>query len=305
MTESRRVIVGLSTFAAAGPEPLERLKASGLDIVSNPFGRTLTTKELLDLAPGAVALIAGLETLSRDVLQQTELRVISRCGAGLSNIDLDAARELGIKVRSTPDAPTAAVAEMTVGALIGLLRELPRMDRELRGGHWVRRVGTQVAGKTIAIVGFGRIGRRVAALLRAFGVTILAVDPALSGQTEGVEVVTLDAALARADVVTLHASGEQEILGDRALSLVKRGVMILNAARGGLIDESALCAALDDGRVGGAWLDTFSQEPYEGPLVGYPQVILTPHAASSTAECRRRMEMEAVENVLDALAPRD
>lgn len=161
--------------------------------------------------------------------------------------------------------------------------------------------GAQLEGRTVAVVGFGRIGRRVAHLLLTFGAHVIAVDPAAASIDMSVELATIDAALPKANVVTLHASGEETILGATELSRVNQGALILNCGRAGLLDEGALRAALDAGRVAGAWVDTFDHEPYNGPLTHYPQVLLTPHVGSFTAECRRRMEMEAVDNLLDAL----
>lgn len=297
-----KVLIGPSSFGAADRAPLDRLKQAGAEVIPNPYGRKLSTDELRTLLPGVVGLIAGLEPLTRDVLERSSLKVISRCGAGLSNVDLEAAADIGIAVRSTPDAPTTAVAELTVGAMIGLMRGLPQMDRDLHEGRWSKQVGIQLEGKTILIIGFGRIGRKVASLLTPFNVRRLAVDAALAGTVEGVPVVPLHDALPQADVISLHASGETEILGEREFALLKPGVFLLNAGRGGLVSESVLCRALEKGRVAGAWLDTFSQEPYEGPLIHAPHVILTPHIGSSSVECRKRMEMEAVENLLAALA---
>ena len=267
----------------------------------NPLGRRLSERDLRDLLPGVTGLIAGLEPLGRSVLEGSQLRVISRCGAGLSNVDPDAARELGIVVRSTPDAPTTAVAELTIGAMVALLRGIAAMNAELHAGRWSRTMGTQIEGKTVAVVGFGRIGRRVARLLIAFGARVLAVDPCLDEVEPPIERATLEAALPIADVLALHATGGQTILGKPELQRLKRGAFVLNGGRGELIDEDALCNALDEGQVAGAWIDAFRDEPYTGPLTRYPQVLLTPHVGSLTAECRRRMEFEAVENLLEAL----
>ncbi|MBI3693962.1 MAG: phosphoglycerate dehydrogenase [Acidobacteria bacterium] len=302
MITAGKILIGPSSFAAADKAPLERLRQSGLAVVSNPYGRKLSKEDLLDLLPGAVGLIAGLEPLTRDVLERSELRVISRHGAGLSNVDLEAAKELGITIRHTPDAPTAAVAELTVGAMISLMRRIPEMDRDLHERRWVKRAGVQLEGKTVLIIGFGRIGRKLAGLLRVFHVKLLAVDPAWDGTFEGVESLPLHEALPKADVISLHAGGEEQILGEREFALMRAGVFILNAGRGALIDESCLCQALASGAVAGAWLDAFQEEPYRGPLVDYPQVLLTPHIGSFSLECRRRMDMEAVENLLAALA---
>ena len=297
-----KVLIGPSTFGAADRAPLDRLQQAGAEVVPNPYGRKLSTDELRALLPGVVGLIAGLESLTREVLARSSLKVISRCGVGLSNVDLKAAEDLGITVRSTPDAPTAAVAELTIGALISLMRGLPQMDRDLHEGRWSKQVGVQLESKTVLLIGFGRIGRKVASLLKPFNVRLLAVDAALVGTVEGVPVLPLVKALPQADVISLHASGETEIIGEREFDLLKPGVFLLNAGRGGLVNESVLCQALEKGRVAGAWLDTFSREPYEGPLIRAPHVILTPHIGSSSIECRRRMEMEAVENLLAALA---
>ncbi|HEV8660581.1 MAG TPA: NAD(P)-dependent oxidoreductase [Thermoanaerobaculia bacterium] len=296
-----KILIGPSTFGDVDPSPLRRLAAAGCEVVPNPYRRKLTSSELLELLPGVTGLIAGLEPLTRDVLERSNLQVISRSGAGVSNVDCDAARELGIKVFTTPDAPTSAVAELTVGVMLALLRRVPQMDRDLHEGKWSKQIGLQLEGKNVVIVGFGRIGRCVAALLRAFGANLFAVDPQLSGDVDGVRVLPIDEALRRADIITLHASGEHEILGAREFDLLKRGVFILNAGRGGLVNEALLCRALDEGKVAGGWIDTFETEPYEGPLTRYAQLILTPHVGSASAECRLRMENEAVDNLLRGL----
>ena len=301
-----KILIGPSMFAAEDPTPLQRLVQAGCEIVANPFKRKLTKDELLGLLDEKTAgLVAGLEPLDREVLERSKLRVISRCGSGISNVDLVAAQELGIAVCSTPDAPTAAVAELTLGAMLSLLRMIPEMDRELHQGRWSKKIGGQLEGKTIAIIGMGRIGRHLASLLIPFNVTLLGVDPFLLEplpSPRAISLVPLATALGQADILSLHCSGEGCVLGPTELSAVKPGAFLLNAARGGLIDEGALIGALEAGRVAGAWLDTFEREPYTGPLTRFPQVILTPHVGSYTRECRRRMELEAVENLLSALA---
>ena len=197
MSEGRvKVLIGPSSFAAQSAAPRETLEAAGCEVIDNPYGRKLTPAELAGLLAGGVeAILAGLETLDRAVLEGSQLRVISRCGSGMSNVDLKAAEELGIQVYSTPDAPTTAVAELTVGALLSLLRELPAKDRGVREGRWDKRPGSQLAGKTVAVVGLGRIGRRVAALLGAFGTRVLGVDPFCASAPEGIELVALVVAL--------------------------------------------------------------------------------------------------------------
>jgi D-3-phosphoglycerate dehydrogenase len=301
MNERRKILVAPSSFAELDSEPREKLIQYGFEVINNPFRRKLTSSELKDLLRGAVGLIAGQETIDREVLRESSLRVISRCGVEMSNIDLKAAKELGIIVRNTPDAPTIAVAELTIGAMIGLLRMIPAMNHELHNKKWSKKVGVQLSGKTVVIIGFGRIGRYVARLLRPFDVKLIAVDPALQGIVEQTPVVSLKEALPRADIITLHPSGTSQVLGEHEFSLMKRGVFILNAARGGTIDEDSLLEAITGGKVAGAWIDAFAQEPYSGPLTECPQLILTPHVGSYTRECRKRMEMEAVDNLVSAL----
>lgn len=296
-----RILIGPSSFAAVDVAPLQRLRDAGFDVLQNPFGRKLSVDELTELLPGVIGLVAGLEPLSRAVLERSTLRAISRCGAGMSNVDLDAAHRLGIAVRNTPDAPTTAVAELTVGAMLTLLRQIVRMNADLHDARWTRIAGAQLEGRTVVVVGFGRVGRRVAKLLLAFGAKVIAVDPDVDRIDPPIELVSLRDALPVADIVTLHASGDETILGKAELLRLKPGALVLNCGRGGLLDEEALCEALNSGHVAGAWIDAFRDEPYTGPLTRYPQVLLTPHVGSFTVECRRRMEMEAVENLLEAL----
>jgi len=296
------VLLAPSSFGANDPAPLARLAQAGLELVDNPYKRKLTQEELLTLLPGVSGIIAGLEPLNREVLSRSQLKVISRVGVGLSNVDLEAAAELGIAVRYTPDAPTIAVAELTVGCLLSLLRRVMEMDRTLHQCRWEKCVGYQLAGRTVLLVGLGRIGRAVARLLAPFGVRLLAADPAVEQTPQGVELVSLAQGLPQADVISLHASGSQQVLGPEQFALIKPGAFLLNPSRGELVDEAGLQAALDSGRLAGAWLDAFQQEPYAGPLTGYANVILTPHVGSYSAECRLDMEMQAVNNLLAALA---
>jgi len=296
-----KVLIGPSKFAALDSSPVDKLIDSGFEIVNNPFGRKLTVKELINLLPGITGIIAGLEDLNRDVMEGAALKVISRCGSGMSNVDLVAARDLGIKVYSTPEAPVTAVAELTIGAMLCLLRFIAQMNEYLHDGRWSKKVGTQLHGKIVAIIGYGRIGSYVAKLLHSFNVKLLVVDPHIDKTHIKFSVVSLEEALQQADIVTLHLSGEGKIIGQREFKLMKGGVYLLNASRGGLVDESALIEAIEDGKIAGAWLDSFNEEPYNGPLNRYSQVILTPHVGSYTSECRLCMENEAVENLIKGL----
>ncbi len=291
-----KILIGPSSFAQLDKVPLNLLLSAGCVVVDNPYKRKLTKSELLDLLANDVeGLIAGLEILDREVMEKSKLKVISRCGSGLSNVDLQAAEELGIRVFSTPDAPVNSVAELTLSAMLSLLKDFSSMNEDLHKGRWLKRIGSLLQGKKVLIIGFGRIGRRLAELLMPFQVQVLIADPYLKSDSR---VGALENLLSEADIITIHANVDVPILGKKEFSLFKPGVFLLNASRGKAIDEKELIIALEDKRVAGVWLDVFENEPYSGPLVNYSQALLTPHAGSYTKECRRQMEEEAVKNLI-------
>lgn len=299
---SLTVAIGPSSFADEDAAPLERLRAAGAAVKDNPFKRRLTEAEIIAHLDGVDGLIAGLEPLNRSVIAAAapRLKAIARVGIGVANVDFEAAAEFGVKVSSTPEGPIDAVAEMTLAALLALCRRIVPMNEALHAGEWKKQIGTGLAGGTALLVGYGRIGRRTGRLLRAFGVELLVHDPGLTPEDlgEGEGLVTLEEGLAAADFVSLHASGEACILDAAAFARMRPGAILLNSARGGLVDEQALLDALDAGKLGGVWFDAFWQEPYSGPLAGHPGALLTPHAATYTRQCRLAMESRAVENLL-------
>jgi D-3-phosphoglycerate dehydrogenase len=298
-----KILIGPSSFAEADRTPLEKLTAAGYTAIDNPYKRKLTKEELgALLKDDVVGILAGLEPLDRDVLSKSHLKCISRVGAGMTNVDIESAKELNIAVFNTPDGPTNAVAELTLGAMLGLLRSIPQSANALHEQKWVRKMGGQIEGKTVAIIGFGRIGQRVAELLAPFRAKLIAVDPYLRKPEKLMcPLLPLEKALGQADIITIHISGDECLFDEASFSGMKRGMLLLNAARGSIVSEKALINALDEGIVAGAWLDTFEKEPYEGPLCNYRNVILTPHIGSYTVECRQRMENEAVSNLLKTL----
>lgn len=299
-----RVGVGASSFAQEDATPLRLLEQAGVTLVPNPHRRRMTEPEIIDYLRDERldGLLAGLEPLNRKVLESARgrLKALARIGIGMANVDQGAAREFGIRVSSTPDGPTEAVAEATLASLLCLLRDLEPMNRALHAGEWPKGITRSLAETRVLVVGYGRIGRRVSATLAALGAQVRVCDPFLpeGAGTEGLPRVSLEEGLADTDVISLHASGEGVILGAAEFARMPKGVILLNPSRGNLVDEAALAAALDEGRVGKAWLDVFWQEPYRGPLLRYPQVLMTPHAATYTRRCRLAMESEAVRNLL-------
>jgi D-3-phosphoglycerate dehydrogenase len=300
-----RVLISTSTFGVADPAPLKRLEQEGCEISLNPHGRVLTEDEVAQLLTDVDGLIAGTEPLSERVLTQSpRLRVISRVGVGIERIDLAAAERLGVQVFVTPDSLTDAVAELTLCAMLTLLRGVSEMNASLHAGRWEKHMGQLLRGKTVGIVGLGRIGRAVALLLEPFGVRCIARDEEPEYEwaaAHGVEFMTLDELLRQADIVTVHASGNECLIGTKELALVRPGVFVLNAARGGLVDEEGLHDALASGRLAGCYVDVFEREPYEGSLRGLPNALLTPHVGSYAREARALMERDAVDNLLRVL----
>jgi D-3-phosphoglycerate dehydrogenase / 2-oxoglutarate reductase len=301
-----KIVITTASFAEFDARPLQFLKNAGYDVVLNPYGRTLTSAEVNALAADAVGIVAGTEPLDRSVLEKlSSLRFICRCGAGMDNVDLAAAGELNIKVDNTPSGPTLAVAELTVGLILDLLRKSTRMDREMRACIWKKRMGNLLSGKKVGIIGFGRIGQKTAELLTAFGCELSYYDSAdIQGCKDlRIKKLELSELLRSCDILTIHVSGKYEkpLLGPREFEMMKEGAWIVNVARGGAVDEEALCSALREGRVAGAALDVYEKEPYDGSLREVENVILTPHIGSYAREARIEMEIEAAQKLVEGL----
>jgi len=303
-----RIAIGTSSFAAQDAAPLHLLEAAGCEVVPNPFSRRLTEAEIMAHLEGVDGLIAGLEPLNRKVIASApRLKAIARVGIGVTNVDFDAARGHGVAVSNTPDEPAAAVAELTLAALLALCRNVVPTNAALHAGQWKKTIGTGLSGARVLIVGYGRIGRRVGELLAAFGADRMVFDPFVDDDAVPEDVrrmASLEAGLREADVVTLHAAGTECLLDAGAFEAMKDGVILLNSARGELVDEGALVGALESGKVAAAWFDAFCEEPYTGPLTAFDQVLLTPHVGTYTLQCRRDMETAAVKNLLRDLGLR-
>ena len=295
-----KVLITTSSF---GEDAILALDKSAKEIINNPYKRRITQPELIPLLDGVQGVIAGLEEYDYDILSKSELKVISRCGSGLSNIDLDAAENLGIAVYSTPEGPTQSVAELTVGCLLALIRDIPRINNSMHAGKWEKTTGHLLKSMKVLLIGYGRIGKTVARMLDAIGAEIIIYDPFVpdSDIPDYITKVELIEGIRKADVISLHSSGNDLMLCQKEFEIMKSGVYILNVSRGGLIDEDALEVGLINNKVAGAWLDTFQEEPYHGNLSKFDNVILTPHIGSYTYEGRRKMEMDTVNNLIKGL----
>jgi D-3-phosphoglycerate dehydrogenase len=296
-----KIAIGPSSFASVDKTPLEVLQSKGLEVINNPFSRKLTENEIIAHLKGVDGLIAGLEPLNSNVFQKCpDLKAIARVGIGMENVDMEAAETHKIKVSNTPDGPTDAVAEMTLAAALSLSRNIVQANDALHKKKWAKSIGLGLKNTNVLIVGYGRIGRKVADLFRIMGAQILVCDPFVTKNDlqSGEELLELKDGLKLADIITLHAGGDNPILTETEFKMMKKGAIVLNSARANLIDEGALIYALDSGNVSSAWLDVFWNEPYTGKLTDYDQVLLTPHMSTYSVQCRRDMEMAAVENLL-------
>lgn len=297
-----KIAITTSSFAQFSEAPLDLLRQQGVEFVFNKTGRALTEDEAIALLSDCVGVAAGTEPLTRRVMEALpQLKVISRCGTGTDSVDLEAAREKGIAVCNTPDGPTQAVAEITLGMMLDLLRHVSRMDRDVRAGVWKKRMGNLLMGKRVGIVGFGRIGRAVARLCVAFGAEVAFADP--MAEDSVFTRMSLQELLAWADIITLHCPKPKGgvLLDDANLRSMKKGAWLVNAARGGLVDEAVLTELLQAGHLAGAAVDTFVKEPYAGPLTSVDTALLTPHVGSYAVEARIGMEVDTIKNLLNAL----
>ncbi len=299
---SKKVLIGPSSFGEVSSEPLKKLVETGFEVVNNPFKRKLSKKEVIELLKDKeiVGLLAGLETLDDEVLSLSNLKIISRVGSGTSNVDKQAVDKNKIKLYSVPNGPVNSVAELTIGNIINLFRNIIPMNNNLHSDNWKRQIGREINGKSFLIIGFGRIGKKVASLLKTLGGKIYVYDPFVD-QKEFIEqysFVDLYKGLSRADLITIHVSGEECMISNKEFSNMKQGVLICNASRGGVIDENELINAINNKIVAGAWIDAFVDEPYYGKMKDLKEIILTPHVGSYTIECRQNMEMEATLNLI-------
>jgi D-3-phosphoglycerate dehydrogenase len=274
----------------------------------NPHGRRLKAGEVGEALQDVDAVIAGTEPYTAKTLSKAgRLKAISRVGIGLDNVELRYCRDHGIAVAYTPDAPSDAVAELTVANILGLLRHVHASDRSVREGAWNRLMGKLVGEVTVGIVGVGRIGSRVIRLLQPFGPTILATDtdPGIHGrELANVAWCGIEELMRAADLVSVHIplnESNRHFLGRERLTLMKTGALLVNTSRGAILDEAAVTDALLQKHLGGAALDVFESEPYEGPLTRMDNVILTAHIGASASRSRFLMELGAAENCIRIL----
>lgn len=291
-------------------DKLAPLREAGFNLVKET---KLSPEELADRIKDADGVIVRSATkITADLMDKAEkLRVIGRAGVGVDNIDVKAATERGIVVMNAPDGNTITTAEHTIALLVSMARNVPQAHSKLQAGIWDKKsfVGVELNGKTLGVIGLGRIGKHVAKVAKGFGMKIFAFDPFVSPEQAkdfGFELGTLDEVFANADFLTIHTPVTDEtrnIIGADAFSKMKQGVRLINCARGGLVDETALLVAIENGTVAGAALDVFSSEPLDenSPLLHNDKIITTPHLGASTTEAQQGVALTVAEQMRDFL----
>jgi D-3-phosphoglycerate dehydrogenase len=300
-----KVFVSTHPFGSINSEPLELLSRPDIHFELNPYRRKITSEELKNHIADKNALIAGTERIDSDVLEcALELKIIARVGIGLNNIDFDEIRRHGILLTYTPEAVSQSVAELTIAHILNVMRSVPQINSALKSGRWQRIIGSEIAGKTIGLIGFGRIGKRVAKMLQGFSCRILANDIAPDQEVAsryGVRFCSKEEIYQKADVISLHVPVTpltRNLIGEAQFAMMKPKSYLINTARGEIVDESALCEALTKGTITGAAIDVFQTEPYSGPLCALDNVVLTAHSGSCSTEARYLMEFGAAQEVV-------
>lgn len=303
----RRVLITTVPFGEAERYPLDLLESNQIEYVINPIGRRLKEEELIEMIPDFGVVIAGTEPITEKVIASaSNLGLIARVGIGLDSVNLIAARERGVQVTYTPDAPSPAVAELAVGQMLALLRGISLSDRNMRNGVWHRFMGRRLSEMTVGLIGVGRVGKLVIKHLRGGfpSVRILANDlnPDIKfGKLHNIEWVEKEEIYRSADIVSLHlplTPITRTLITTNEINLMKKDVLLVNTSRGNMINEKDLAQALRSQRIAGAAIDVFEREPYAGELGTLENCLLTCHMGSMSADCRSRMEIEATEEAV-------
>ena len=305
-----KVLVTPTSFKPDNTNPaMELLRSFSADLVFNPTAKPLSEDALIPLLAGCEGFIAGLDAVTRKVIAGAPgLKVISRYGVGVDNVDLAAAQEMGVVVCNTPGVNANAVADLTFAMLLCIGRRIPLLDRKTRQGEWPRSNGFELYGKTIGILGLGAVGRAVAKRASGFSMKVMAYDPFINreyAEANGIVPADFDTVIREADFLSLHLPLTDEtrhIISADVMRAMKKGAIIVNTARGGLIDEDAAYKLLASGHLGGMGLDVYEEEPpQKSPLFELENVVLTPHTSAHTAEATEAMADMSVQNLIDAL----
>ena len=305
-----RLLVTPTSYGKNDPSLKTKLEAQVGEVIYNPTGKPLSSAEVARLLPGIDGYIAGLDAIDAQALQAADrLKVIARYGVGVDNVDLAAARAKGIVVTNTPGANSVSVAELALGLMLALARQIPEAVEAVHQGKWPRYSGLSLEGKTVGVLGLGAIGKQLARRLAGFDCRILAYDPyadAAFARDNHVDLVPLDRVIAEADFISLHLPLLPETRGlvnEAFLNRMKKGSFLINTSRGEVVDEGALLKALQSGHLKGAGLDAFAVEPPApgNALLALPQVVATPHLGAQTDGATSNMGLFAMRDCLAVL----
>ena len=301
-----KVLITTVPFADKDRFPLDLLESSGIEYLINPLNRKLTEEELVEMVSDFDVIIAGTEPITDFVMSQAKnLRMISRVGIGLDSVDLLAAEKKGITVSYTPDAPAPAVAELTVGMMLTLLRSAHVSNTQMHHGDWFRYFGKRLSEVTIGVIGVGRIGAGILNHFKGFNISKVLVNDILPEPVPNlnynIEWVEKEQIYKEADIITLHlplTNHTKNMIRKEQLYSMKTDAIIINTSRGGIINETDLYDVMQSGHLSGAAIDVFEQEPYNGQLCEIERCLLTAHMGSMSVDCRTRMEVEATEEAV-------
>jgi len=303
-----KVLISPSSFGQVSEKPLNILHEHGIEYTLNPTGRKLTEEEVITLGKDCIGIIAGVEPLTAKVMDAIpNLKCISRVGVGMDNVDKKYAAAKGIQVVNTPDGPTRSVAELTLAMTLAVLRKIPQANASMKRREWKKYTGSLLENKVIGIIGLGRIGKKVAEFFKALGNRVVGFDIYVDTEwceKNGVEAMGFTDVLSAADILTIHVpgtNGVEPMIGKKELQTLKKGAILINISRGGVVDEQALYESLSDNYLKGAAIDVFVEEPYTGPFCELDNVILTPHIGSYAEEGKVQMEIDAVYNLIENL----
>jgi len=301
-----KVFVSTHPFGATSNIPMKLVEENGIDLRVNEYGRKMTSEELAQDIKDAEVLIAGTEKITEEVFKNApNLKLIVRVGIGLDGIDFDLCKKYGIRVTYTPDAPTIAVAELCVGMILDLARKISQTNYNLKYKNiWHRHMGMLLYGKTVGIFGMGRIGKSLIHLLNGFNVKfkVCDIEPDIAfGRLYNVEFVSKDELLKESDIVSINIPLKKDTINfitNKELLLMKESAILINTARGGIVNEDDLYDAIKNKTIAAAAVDVFEEEPYNGRLKELDNILLTCHMGASTVESRTDMEVQAMEEVI-------
>jgi len=307
-----KILITSRSFASISDKPIKMLTKKGYEIQRNNTGRPYEKEEMLKLIRDVDGIIIGIDELSAEIIEEAnKLKVISKYGIGVDNIDINMATNKKIIVTNTPTANVDAVADLTFGLILSLARRIPEADKKTKSGEWEKIIGKPVWEKTLGIIGLGKIGRQVVKRAQGFKMNILVYDLVKDekfAQSYNIKYVNLEKLLQKSDYITIHIplnDATRGMISYKELGKVKKEAFLINTSRGGIVDEEALYDALRNNKLRGAALDVYNNEPPgKSPLKELDNVIMTPHIAAYTEEAIENMSIQAAQNLIDVLEGR-